>query len=128
MITNEIAKVCEDLKKYQQQSFKDIMLLLGTGIYEIIKTYDIQEIYWRQYTPYFNDGDRCEFESFHYYPGIIIGRDVEAEMTLTAKVTAEFRILTNPIPLEFFEAIFGNDVIVTFKKDSFTTKSYTDHD
>ena len=31
---------------------------------------ELKSFGWKQYTPYFNDGEACEFESLHYYPTI----------------------------------------------------------
>lgn len=56
----------EDIKK-KQEELRDIYRFEGkknlSAIIEyLFKTYpDIPNIFWTQYTPYFNDGDVCEF-------------------------------------------------------------------
>jgi hypothetical protein len=40
---------------------------------------DLKAFSWKQYTPYFNDGDTCEFEARTDYPEIQYGNDEELE-------------------------------------------------
>ncbi len=53
--TEEIKKIKQDLTQKLQPKFKDIFIPFFD------KYPEVKEIKWRQYTPYFNDGEPCEF-------------------------------------------------------------------
>ncbi len=64
----EIAKIQKDVKDKIQNNFTGLTNELF-NIYPELKSFG-----WRQYTPYFNDGESCEFSSRHDNP-IINGAD-----------------------------------------------------
>ncbi len=64
-----------DLKK-QIDSVKEKMSEIGESFFakkfnDIFKKYpNLKEVSWNAYTPYFNDGEPCTFNSNHKYAGI----------------------------------------------------------
>jgi uncharacterized small protein (DUF1192 family) len=53
----EIANLKKELHKKSEEAF-------FAGAKEILKTFpDLKSVSWSQYTPYFNDGDTCEFSA-----------------------------------------------------------------
>ena len=55
-MTEQIAKIKQDqAAKISQEVFKASLVKFFDAVPEI------KAIFWRQYTPYFNDGDSCEF-------------------------------------------------------------------
>jgi hypothetical protein len=67
-LITEIDKKKEELNKIIKESFGELIKT------ELFEKYDyLHTISWNQYTPYFNDGESCEFQVNHNY--IINGYD-----------------------------------------------------
>jgi hypothetical protein len=60
----EISKIKAELSTKIKENFHGLAKELFQG-YPELKSFG-----WKQYTPYFNDGEACEFESLHNYPTI----------------------------------------------------------
>jgi hypothetical protein len=110
---------------------------------------DIEAVRWRQYTPYFNDGDPCVFrlgdvfmkfvgdtdeESGDYEDGFISTWSVKYSEDLTDEVK-KARVAAGAVVSELFRqfdddamlASFGDHVMVTATRDGFDVDEY-DHD
>lgn len=73
----EIAKQKEEIKNYKKELSKKIQANFHGLAKELFSLYpELKSFGWRQYTPYFNDGEACEFSSNHEYP-IINGVDTD---------------------------------------------------
>jgi hypothetical protein len=112
----------------------------------------IESFGWVQYTPYFNDGDECNFGVNCDYPYIngqsideIDSLDWRIEYFLKKdgryaehktdewdielfKIVEEFKDVINSIDDEFLKDLFGDHVLVTVHSDGSVTISEYDHD
>lgn len=87
----------------------------------------LEAISWTQYTPYFNDGDSCEFRSRHHDPYITIDGLEEDYVTLYAtekedytdfqKVLVDFREIMQYLDNDSLLSMFGDHVRVTVTRD-----------
>ena len=111
---------------------------------------NLEKIQWTQYTPYFNDGDICEFgvnepgfvlnhENKKYYD-CEISRMYDADYAekhswakennerLTAlggnDFFAKYKEIWNAIPREFLEHAFGDHKLVTVTRENIEVREY----
>lgn len=54
-LSNKIKKLNEEIKQYAEDAFRETF----AEIFQ--KNLELKSIFWKQYTPYFNDGDTCIF-------------------------------------------------------------------
>lgn len=114
----------------------------------------IDSVSWTQYTPYFNDGDSCEFgvynddlyingeysddlDWFDYrikyhlkgdkaYKNLLIENpNINIE---ECNIVEEFKDILGSVPEEFYEDLFGDHVQVTINRDGTISVSEYDHD
>jgi hypothetical protein len=92
---------------------------------------ELNNVSWRAFTPYFNDGDECRFNSYHDYPYINdynpdYGDEAESSWMDEAweDVTEALSFLSN----DDARTIFGNHVKVTVTRDGVSVDDYTSHD
>lgn len=95
---------------------------------------DVEAVRWRQYTPYFNDGDPCTFSvhDFSYLkPGETAGYDGDQDGFRSGwdpKELPEYMRSDLPeIPDEVLLAVFGDHVQVTATPGGFEVEEYS-HD
>ena len=63
-----LVKVLEDVQAKRKQLTEEVKAVLAEGISEFMKEHPaIKALGWTQYTPYFNDGDTCEFSVGEIY-------------------------------------------------------------
>jgi hypothetical protein len=103
----------------------------------------IESITWNQYTPYFNDGEECEFSTnFDYFS--INGENIDDIDALDWRIkyhlegdkekielyglVEEFKELLNSIDNEFYKDLFGDHVEVTVKADGTVETEEYEHD
>jgi hypothetical protein len=134
----------EDLRKEFPTMFKELF----------DKSEKIESFGWRQYTPFFNDGDSCEFgvhasdpningsdmHDFDWYDWRVkyyLRGDAHYANLLTenskidieaCKVVEEFISVIESIPEEFLKDLFGDHVEVTISKDGTISVDEYDHD
>lgn len=134
----------EDLRKEFPTMFKELF----------DKSEKIESFGWRQYTPFFNDGDTCEFGVHASDPNIngndiydcdwydwkvkyYLKGDADYANLLTEnpkidveayKVVEEFISVINSIPEDFLKDLFGDHVEVTISKDGTISVDEYDHD
>lgn len=90
-------------------------------------------IRWQQYTPYFNDGDPCEF-SVNEAEYLLVGEDLDSEdwhdlwskADPIAKSVKEFSKAIEALD-DSMEMMFGDHVQVTCTREKISVDSY-DHD
>lgn len=88
---------------------------------------EVTTVKWRQYTPYFNDGDECVFGIQNDYDSLEINnvdywdkQDADSEEPYKA-----FADILQSVPEEFYKDLFGDHVEVTIHKDlTITTEEY----
>lgn len=109
----------------------------------------IDSFTWRQYTPYFNDGESCEFRVYsnqccvngedydelewyswkskydEYREELKESKDVNIEESL---ILNEFIEVVNMLPKEFLKDLFGDHVKVTVNRDGTVEVEDYDHD
>lgn len=134
----------EELRKEFPTMFKELF----------DKTEKIKSFTWRQYTPYFNDGDTCEFNVYCDYPDIN-GENIDEldwyswkikyylkgdqtyanlptenpELDIEAsKVVNEFISVIESIPQEMLKDLFGDHASVTIHSDGNIEVDEYDHD
>lgn len=152
MMTTEI----EDLKMFIDSKQQELTQLMQTefhkGLGRLFETYpQIETIRWNQYTPYFNDGDVCEF-SVNVDPdyGLTINGTERDEFCEFDKVEDSNtwsgyrydRRITNPDMYNLFEPVsdflsafgedymkqaFGDHAEITIDRQGVTVERY-DHD
>lgn len=92
---------------------------------------DVKAVCWRQYTPYFNDGDACVFSSQHDYAEAVTHEDLddyEFEDDLDNKDASGLaQKLLGDLTDDDMEALFGDHVEVRVFPDRVETEDY-DHD
>ena len=71
MLFEQIAKGKEEIRKIKNELREKLKNNFHGLTKELFDTYpELNSFGWRQYTPYFNDGESCEFRSMHDYPTI----------------------------------------------------------
>jgi len=83
---------------------------------------DAQKVSWRQYTPYFNDGDECIFGMHGGYDSIDINgvdyyNDENYEKPEKKEMFNEFADTLGAISEEFYKDLFGDHVEVTILRN-----------
>lgn len=134
----------EELRKEFPTMFKELFE----------KSEKIESFGWKQYTPYFNDGDTCEFNVYCDYPDIngeciddcdwydwkieyylrgdekyanLLIENPELDVELY-KVVEEFISVIESIPGEFLKDLFGDHAQVTIHKDGRVEVDHYSHD
>ncbi len=96
---------------------------------------------WRQYTPFFNDGDECVFGVHAYYDGIGLRFEGEDECTSVydrededKETSEEFATVAKAacavigeVPSDVMKAVFGDHAEVTATRAGFDVEEYS-HD
>lgn len=71
ILFEQIAKSKEEIKKLKSDLNEKLKENFHELTKELFDSYpELDSFGWRQYTPYFNDGEPCEFRSMHDYPTI----------------------------------------------------------
>jgi hypothetical protein len=155
-IGSEIDKLnteVEEIQKKYEQSLQELMKKIFVKFFA--ENPDVTCIKWKQYTPYFNDGDECVFGSYAYcasftnaedYQNVRYGEyegdnpekvwiydpdygsDMEATMPKqTMKNCDDLLTLLGKIKDETYRAMFGDHCIVMATPSGFETEEY-EHD
>lgn len=136
-IKAEMAAFDEKRKELTAQLKKDFPALLAP-LFE--KYPGVKNVRWTQYTPYFNDGDPCEFSTNAGYADLNWdgGEDEEDdEETETVKAETvevpegaedEFQEVLASIDDSFYKDLFGDHVEVTVSRDGTINVEEYEHD
>lgn len=142
----ELQQVREQIKQLQQKARAMSHELFVEGSKQIFADFpELISVSWRQYTPYFNDGDTCTFRACNEYPAFVIlvdGEEVEDEefspsewakkymdeklLPFYDKMTAVQQWLS-AFDEDYLLATFGDHAQVTLTRDGVDVGSY-DHD
>lgn len=125
-----VAEYKKDLKQNGEKLFLD-------ATKDLFEKYpDLEWFQWKQYTPYFNDGDECVFHSQYEYPDIKLLSegdareggwfDEEKEKPLF-KMAEDITKTLGSFEEEDYKLIFGDHVSVTVFKDRIEVEEY-EHD
>lgn len=142
---SELVSEYDVVRKSFQEKAKVLLKTAFTDFFE--KNPTVEAIRWRQYTPYFNDGDACTFgvhefsfktadmnedhgdysdgfeDQWFWSDG---GKRVDPWEN-ERKAVSDFNGEVGKIPDEVFEETFGDHCIVTATRDGFEVDEY-DHD
>jgi hypothetical protein len=141
-IKSEMAAFDAKRKELTEQLKKDFPALLAP-LFE--KYPGVKNVRWTQYTPYFNDGDPCEFSTNAGYAELNYDGDEdddneddeESEESETAKAElvevpeeaeGEFQEVLSSINDSFYKDLFGDHVEVTVNRDGTIDVEEYDHD
>lgn len=132
----DLKEEMEELQRQMQERGKEVFRTESENLF--LENPNLVSFSWRQYTPYFNDGDECVF-SVHDYLDVEFtndrlddwsdysrkyaderGKSSEANMD-TADAAQE---LVSTIPEEVMKGIFGDHVSVTVYKDRVEVDEY----
>lgn len=125
-IKAEMAAFDAKRKELTEQLRKDFPALLAP-LFE--KYPSVKNVYWTQYTPYFNDGDTCEFSANVSYAELNheIDQDEEdddeenetekSEVELPENAEDEFQEVLSSIDESFYKDLFGDHVEVIVNRD-----------
>jgi hypothetical protein len=123
-----------DLNKQMAEIKKQATVVLTQSLLDKFlkiqkKCPELKSVSWRQYTPYFNDGDTCYF-------GVYAGSDVEingkdsyeyGDGDPVATAGEEFGSFVDEIAQEFLLDAFGDHQTVTVSAEGITSEDY-EHD
>jgi len=155
-----IEKIKAELKSFEEKKtafLAELQKEFPTMFKELFeKSKRITSIGWTQYTPYFNDGDTCEFsinvddlyvngeyedeiEWLDWRMKYILAGDGDTDKYKEQlkdkeldyeeyKVLCEFKSVLQSIPEEFYKDLFGDHVQVTIKSDGTINKEEYEHD
>lgn len=150
-LPNELLNKIEAKRRELQAAQKAFQAELQASIGGIFENFfaahpDVEIISWRQYTPYFNDGEACEFgvyepefffegewdENERYNEGHSswsFSRGAETDSRFSAQLKADWNGISDLIQgdEDSMLAIFGDHVTVTVTRDGITVDEY-DHD
>lgn len=71
LLFEQITKAKAEINKIKSELSEKIKTNFHGVAKELFDAYpELDSFGWRQYTPYFNDGEPCEFRSMHDYPTI----------------------------------------------------------
>ena len=153
--TEIIDKMNADMKAlhntYKEKS-QELMKKVFSEFFQ--KNTDVHAIGWRQYTPYFNDGDACEFRSYACYAWATNTKDtnnirygnydgdeenvwvsdpdygsfnIELIPPSVDESLFELRKFLGKIDDDIYLSIFGDHTNVIVTRDGFQTETY-DHE
>lgn len=115
--------LCAELQKSFPALFKDFFA----------KHEWVEKFKWHQYTPYFNDGDECEFGVCHDYSSLEINEvdyynDEVYEKDEKQAVYKELAEILQSVPEDFYKDLFGDHMEVTVNRDGTIEKDEYSHD
>ena len=138
------------LEAQKQETLKELQKdfpLIFKPLFE--KSEKIQSIGWRQYTPYWNDGDECTFRANTNYL-IINGEDLDDfdnkedffnkeiwdngtkinpnYIENEGNVIKEFKEILSEIPEEFYKELFGDHITVIIERSGEIMTEEYEHD
>lgn len=115
-----IKKINTFLKKSKKSLLRDFHSLF-TDIFDKYPT--LEGISFRAFTPYFNDGERCYFRSYHEEPDFNFTDDEEDEACIdeVCKIMKKFDD-------DVIEDLFGDHVEVSITKKEISVGDYSYHD
>ena len=149
---NDMNKEIEELRETYKQKTQKLFKKAFLAFFE--QNPEVTAVGWRQYTPYFNDGDTCEFSSYACYATVTNAKDYENvvhgeyqgedegvwiydpdygslnEELIPPTVAANsdaLRKLLGSVSDDMYQSMFGDHVVVTSTREGFDVTDY-EHD
>ncbi len=130
MDRTELLQGFEDAKEQyriarRQAANKLDQFLMNVFITLSTKDPKIKRIEWNQYTPYFNDGDSCEFQCHIEYPTFYSDENEdkdESSFEPDNAIGKEWRKLVGNIDEDIFLQAYGDHMTVVITKTGVSTK------
>lgn len=120
----EFKKKIEDLRKQLQKTGEKFLI---ENFKEIFKNFpSLESISWSQYTPYFNDGEECEFSSNHEYADIV-GKGIEEGDDTHEAIQSYLNKIMSQFDDDLLESLFGDHVQLIVTKKGIKIEEY-DHE
>ena len=123
-----------EIKKKMAEAIKDAtaparMALLADFKAVFDKHPDVKSIKWKQYTPYFNDGDACTFSVHEAYVFTGANNEDSWEGSWNHEARKDLPKIDRDAVEEIMLAMFGDHVEVVLKRDAadFEVEEYS-HD
>lgn len=144
-----LSKLIESFNEQKKEFHSKIKVAFKKELKTLVFPDKIKSIGWTQYTPYFNDGDSCEFSVNSDY--LSINGDREDDIDFISKtnyenVNGRYMEIPNPnyakecgdfadrfasiigqMPSEVMMDMFGDHVLVTYSGGEFKVSDYS-HD
>lgn len=128
-------------KKAQWRKQRDDMReegqkLLFDALQDLFNNNDnLKEISWTQYTPWFNDGDTCEFSTYATSPTVngwsenswLDYENDESGEQIPDELYKEITTILNILDEDDYKEIFGDHVKVVITKEGYEVEEYS-HD
>ena len=151
---NELNNAIEAINKKRIETAKELRPVFGSLFKELFDNYpNFTKLSWTQYTPYFNDGDVCEFSVNGYaaylsnddqyaHPGEYEGRHFHDDSTCEKYEWARERneklkqagvdkfffekidFIWKQIPESLFQEMFGDGFKITVNRDEVIVEEY----
>ena len=117
-------KQVEDLRMKLQETGEQFLLEHFKETFN--KHKNLKEVRWTQYTPYFNDGETCEYGSSHTSPDLLVtGCSYNGkEYKVIEKEIKEFLIQFDD---ELMYDLFGDHIEIIVTKEGISVNEY-EHD
>lgn len=124
--TKQIEATKKELADKLKKQFKDLFVPFFD------KYPEVKRFRWKQYTPYFNDGEPCEFGVYDleaYYNETDSDEDDDSDGNLNSYhgVDEALALAFNSIPSDLMKSIFGDHAEVTVTRGGITVEEY-EHD
>jgi hypothetical protein len=138
---SDIKVIKQNIEKLRKEAKAKVESIFKTAALELFVEYpDLKSISWSQYTPYFNDGDSCNFSSNHSYAAIKFvasnedededyqeGYDKSSATPKQLKAGKAAEEFLENFDDDDMENLFGDHVKVIITKDGIEVEHYT-HD
>lgn len=133
-ILKSLTKKLETLKKELQKEGKEAFSLATADLF--LNHPPLKSFGWKQYTPYFNDGDPCVFRvcsdpDINGVDGYDLYEDEQVpgytDYESMDSVRDDIDQLINALPDEIMETIFGEGRVTIHRDGTIETEEY-DHD
>lgn len=132
----ELSQKMNAAKQAMHSDGQEAFMSAARGVFD--KHPKLESVSWRQYTPYFNDGDACTFGVHAEYPDIVFaGEDIEysswrCDEHYSPEVNAAMADMLPVLKFlsdneELAELAFGDHVEVIVTRDMVSTQEYS-HD
>jgi hypothetical protein len=119
----------EEAEKVMSDAFAEVFAEF------FIKHPEVDSFSWRQYTPFFNDGEACEFSPGIDYPSVTISGESYDEYDTPDQykgIHEEVADLLGQFHSDEYFTMFGDHKAITVSRDGSTIKidvdDYEDHD
>ena len=114
-------EVYEKKRKEMLQEFKNNMEILFKDLFEAVPS--LKAVNWRQYTPYFNDGETCYYSSCHKDPEIE-GEDCGRRTERYTNIKSDIREFMSLFDDDLMMDLFGDHVKIIVTKEGITVEDY----